>query len=262
MAPRIGGKVLSRRENTIGLYLEAIRDGHPQEATEKYFGSRYTQHSTGIADGKQGFLEFFLPFLERNPKRDIRILRSIEDGRHVFCHVFQSLNDGAAEWVTMDLFDTDSDHKIIEHWDVICAHEATPSGAGMTEGPSSPVDRGDTDSNKTLIQEFTKRVLVERRHEEIPQYLAESLIEHSPRIEPGREGWRAALANGAIGHHEMLFKLVGEGDLVATYSRVHRAGKDHAVFDLYRCSEGSIVEHWDVSEEIAPRESWNNSGKF
>ncbi|MCP5060019.1 MAG: hypothetical protein GY937_25230 [bacterium] len=242
--------------------MEGIRDGRPREALDRYVGSRYTQHSTGVGNGKEGFIEFFLPFIERTPKRDIRVLRTIEDGRFVFCHVFQSLNDGAAEWVTMDLFDTDEDLKIVEHWDVICAHEPTPSGAGMTAGPDRPRNLVETDSNKARIKEFTKRLLIEGGRDELPDFVAQETIEHSPRIEAGASGWRTALRSGAIGDYDMLFKLIGEGDLVATYSRVHRGGHDHAVFDLYRLANGLIVEHWDVSEEIGPRESWNNSGKF
>lgn len=253
---------MGRRENAIGLYMVGIRDGRPHEALEKYIGSRYTQHSTGVANGKSGFLEFFLPFLERTPERDIRVLRSVEDGRYVFCHVFQSLNGGSAEWVTMDLFDTDRECKIVEHWDVICAHESVPSGEGMIAGPATASHLGDTNSNKALILEFTKRVLVEGQHEDLSGYVAEDHIQHSPRIEPGLSGWKTSLATGAIGDYEMLFKWIGEGDLVVTYSRVRRADADHAVFDLYRLSEGVIVEHWDASEEISPRESWNNSGKF
>jgi len=44
-------------------------------------------------------------------------LRALEDGQYVFLHVFQSLNNGEAEWVTTDFFDTDEDGKIVEHWD-------------------------------------------------------------------------------------------------------------------------------------------------
>ena len=35
-----------------------------------------------------------------------------------------------------------------------------------------------------------------------------------------------------------------------------------AVIDLYRVEAGRIVEHWDVMEEILPRDQWVNSGKF
>ena len=63
--------------NATGLYLEGIRDGNVNQALDQYIGDRYTQHSTGVADGKEGFAEFFAPFLERNPIRDIQVVRAI-----------------------------------------------------------------------------------------------------------------------------------------------------------------------------------------
>ena len=102
--------------NASALYLEGIRDGRVREAVEAYTGDRYTQHSTGVAEGVEGFVEFFEPFVERTRVRDIRILRSIVDGRFVFVHVYQDLDKGKARWVTTDLFETDSDDKIIEPW--------------------------------------------------------------------------------------------------------------------------------------------------
>ncbi len=87
-------------ENAKALYLEGIRDGKAREAVTKYTGERYTQHSTGVADGIEEFVAFFEPFIERNPKRDIQIVRAIEDGQYVFVHVFQDINNGQAKWVT------------------------------------------------------------------------------------------------------------------------------------------------------------------
>lgn len=102
-------------ENVRNIYLEGIAGGKAREAVYKYTGHRYTQHSTGVADGAEGFLEFFEPFVTRNPRRDIEIIRAFEDGPWVFCNAYQSLNDGAAQWVTMDMFYTDSDGLILEH---------------------------------------------------------------------------------------------------------------------------------------------------
>jgi predicted SnoaL-like aldol condensation-catalyzing enzyme len=104
----------NRLDNAVNLYMEGIRDGKAKEAITKYSGARYTQHSTGVKDGVEGFVEFFEPFLARNPIRDIRVVRAIEDGQYVFLHVYQSLNDGEAEWVTADFFDTDENGKIVE----------------------------------------------------------------------------------------------------------------------------------------------------
>jgi hypothetical protein len=45
-------------------------------------------------------------------------------------------------------------------------------------------------------------------------------------------------------------------------SEMTLAGVDTAVIDLFRVTDGRIVEHWDVMEEITPEETWVNSGKF
>jgi hypothetical protein len=58
-------------DNAKALYLEAIRDGDAAAAIERYSGSRYTQHSTPVKDGKDGFVEFFDDFHRRNPVRDV-----------------------------------------------------------------------------------------------------------------------------------------------------------------------------------------------
>ena len=38
-------------------------------AASAYTGARLVQHSTGVRDGADGFVEFFEPFIERNPVR-------------------------------------------------------------------------------------------------------------------------------------------------------------------------------------------------
>lgn len=61
------------RENAINLYMHGIRDGHPRAAVAKYTGARYTQHSTGVADGAEGFIAFLNP---SSPATQIAIFRS------------------------------------------------------------------------------------------------------------------------------------------------------------------------------------------
>ena len=253
----------AKKDNALGLYMEGIRDGNPLEALNKYTGQRYTQHSTGVANGKQGFLDFFVPFLERTPDRDIRVIRSIADGPYVFCHAFQSLNGGEAKWVTMDMFDTDANDRIIEHWDVISAYvEDTASGEDMVQGPTEPTDLDRTDANKAIVKEYTKLVLTEGRFDFIDKFVAADLIQRSPSLANGREALSTALESGAAGRCEMLFSLIGEGDFVVTYCKTHQDTQDYATFDLYRLANGLIVEHWEASEPILPRAQWGNSGKF
>lgn len=250
-------------DNVRRIYLEGIAGGNAREAVYKYTGHRYTQHSTGVGDGAEGFLAFFEPFVERNPKRDIEIVRILEDGPWVFCNAYQSLNDGAAQWVTMDLFYTDPDGLILEHWDTIAPYVAkTRSGEDMVRG-AVEIDRtADTTANKALVLEYTKQVLQERAHSKLDQFVAEGLMQHGPTIEAGRAGLAAWLRSDEAGDYEMLFSLVGQGDFVVTYGKRRRRGEDVAVFDLYRVAGGRIVEHWNNAEEIGPRETWGNSGKF
>ncbi|MEM9053358.1 MAG: nuclear transport factor 2 family protein, partial [Bacteroidota bacterium] len=140
-------------ENVKALYLEGIRDGNAREAVTKYTGDRYTQHSAGVADGVEGFVAFFEPFIERNHSRDIRIIRAIEEGQYVFVHAYQNINNGEAYWVTADFFDTDANDKIIEHWDVIAPHaNSTPSGHTSTDGATEVTDLDKTEENKELVR--------------------------------------------------------------------------------------------------------------
>ena len=250
-------------QNVHRIYLEGIAGGNARAAVHAYTGHRYTQHSTGVGDGAEGFLTFFEPFVERNPKRDIRIVRSFEDGPWVFCNAYQSLNDGAAEWVTMDMFYTDPDGLILEHWDTIAAYEPKgASGADMVGGASDVDVSVDGEVSKTIVREYTKQVLQERNYDKVAEFVSADIIQHAVPIGAGLDGLSTWLSSDAAGSYDMLFHLMGQGDFALTYGKRHAHGKDIAVFDLYRVAGGKIVEHWMNEEEIGPRETWGNSGKF
>ncbi len=252
-----------KSDNARGLYLEGIRDGNIAQAMEAYTGDRYTQHSTGVADGKEGFIAFFEPFLARNPVRDIQIVRTIEDGPYVFCHVHQRLNDGAQQWVTADLFDTDERDRIVEHWDVIEAFvETTPSGLSMVGGPTEVIDVDRTDSNKDLVRGFVDTVLQGRRYDAVERFVAgETYAEHSTVIGAGLAGLTEHLHSEST-EYLRVHRLIGQGNFVVAYSHARIDGKEHALFDVYGVRESKIVEHWDVREAIGPEPTWNNGGKF
>lgn len=247
-------------ENAINLYMQGIRDGKAREAVTAFTGERYTQHSAGVKNGREGFIEFFEPFLVRNPIRDIKVVRSITDGQYVFVHVFQSLNNGEWKWVTMDMFDTDDNDKIIEHWDVICPYEETPSGIDMVGGSAEIQDRDKTDENKRLVTNFLKHVFVEGREERLEQFVDANCIQHSPKIHAGISGWREYFNSGI--RYEFVHHVIGEGNFIVALSKSFSGNTDYAVFNLFRIEHGKIAEHWDSIEEIAPKDQWANSGKF
>ncbi len=250
-------------DNVNKIYIDGIAGGDIRNCVLECTGHRYTQHSTGVADGVEGFLEFFEPFVERNPKRDMQIKRIFEDGPWVFCSAYQSLNDGAAQWVTMDMFFTDPDGLILEHWDTIAPYEEnTASGEDMVGGTTQVDTSANTQTSKTVVREYTKQIRQEGDLSKLDQFVAKDLVQHAGPIAAGREGLAAWLASDAAGAYEMLFNIMGQGDMVVTYGKRHAGGKDIAVFDLYRVADGKIAEHWMNEEEIGPRETWGNSGKF
>ncbi|MEM8961351.1 MAG: hypothetical protein AAGD38_07740 [Acidobacteriota bacterium] len=253
---------MSKLDNAKGLYLEGIRDGNAHEALARYTGARYTQHSTGVPDGKEGFLAFFEPFLERNPVRDIQIVRGLQDGNHVWLQAYQDLNNGQSRWVTGDLFDTDDQDRMIEHWDSIQAFEPdSVSGRSMVDGPTDIEDLEHTDANKELVRRFTRAVLTEADHHQAGSFLAVDLHQHNPQIADGLDAYLDYLRRHDVRYTE-VHHLIGQGNFVVTYARKVIDGQDHATFDLYRIADGIIVEHWDVEEKILPESEWGNRGKF
>ena len=255
-------------ENAKNLYMMGIRDGKVREAVSKFTGDRYTQHSTGVADGVEGFVDFFEPFVKRNKDREIRVVRAFEDGQYVFVHVYQSLNNGEAKWVTADFFDTDKNDKIIEHWDVIQAYkENTVSRRTMVDGPTEIEDLDKTEANKEHIRKFVADVLMGRNLDNITKYVStEQYDQHNPEIGDGIKGLmkhiQNKVANGIKSGYEKLHLLVGQGNFVAILSHAIVGDADYAFIDIFRLKDGLIVEHWDVQEKILPENQWGNSGKF
>ncbi len=257
-----------RLDNAKALYMEGIRDGNYVDAINKYTGDRYTQHSTPVKDGREGFIEFFADFIERNPQRDIEIVRGFEDGQYVFIHAVQNLNNGESRWVTADIFDTDDEGRMIEHWDIIAEwFDETVSGHTQVDGPTEPTDLDKTDENKALVTGFVTDALINGELDKLTDYIStESYIQHNPQVGDGLDGLGAFVASlaeqGLSMKYEKIHKVVGSGNFVAILSKVDFAGADMAVIDLFRVDDGRIVEHWDVMEEILPEDQWVNTGKF
>ncbi|MEM7737588.1 MAG: nuclear transport factor 2 family protein [Deinococcota bacterium] len=252
-------------DNAKNLYLEGIRDGNARAAVTNYTGARYTQHSTGVKDGVEGFVEFFEPFIARNPKRDIQIVRGFEDGQYVFLQAYQSLNDGEAQWVTTDFFDTDEDDKIVEHWDVIAEYSAkTPSGHTSVDGSTEITDLDKTEENKTLVRGLIEDVLMRNNPKTIDNYIsAETYIQHNTDIEDGLDTFKGlALADYSPLVYQDIVLMVGQGNFVATLCKATWEDTPYAQVDIFRLEDGLVVEHWDNAEPVPPKDEWANSGKF
>ncbi|MEM6396903.1 MAG: hypothetical protein AAF741_11200 [Bacteroidota bacterium] len=255
-------------ENAKSLYLEGIRDGKAREAVTKYTGDRYTQHSTGVRDGVEGFVEFFEPFINRNPVRDIQIVRGWEDGQYVFIHAYQNLNYGESEWVTTDFFDTDKNDKIIEHWDVIAPFTyCNPSGNSSTDGATEITDLDKTEENKELVRNLIEKGFMRDADPEILRdYISPfQYIQHNRDLPNSLMHVEDLISdpNRALIYEDIVL-LVGKGNFVATLCKAHfddrKTKQDYAVVDIFRIENGRVVEHWDNAEPVPENDV--NGGKF
>lgn len=250
-------------ENATNLYMHGIRDGHPEEAINRYSGSRYTQHSTGVKDGKEGFIEFFKDFIVRCPERDIQIVRGWEDGQYVFVQAYQNINNGEREWVTTDFFDTDENDKMIEHWDVISRYaDSTPSGHTTIDGPTEITDLDKTEANKQLVRDMITHVLMEDGDPaKVDQYISEPYIQHNKDVADGVAPFKQLLmAEDRPLWYQEIVLCAGKGNFVATLCKATWEGQPYAQVDIFRVENGMIVEHWDNAEPVP--EVSVNSGKF
>lgn len=104
------------KKNAIAFYKMAY-EGNPQKAVELYLGDQYIQHNPHVANGAEGFIQYFERMQREYPNKSIEFVRCIAEGDLVALHTHQIWP--SSEYVTMDFFRFDENGKIVEHWDSI-----------------------------------------------------------------------------------------------------------------------------------------------
>ncbi len=105
------------KKSAIAFYQMAY-DGNPKQAVEQYVGDEYIQHNPDVANGTQGFTDYFERMQAEYPEKSIEFVRCIGEGDLVSLHTHQTW-PGNDQYITMDFFRFDASGKIIEHWDAI-----------------------------------------------------------------------------------------------------------------------------------------------
>ncbi len=118
------------KANAIAFYRTAYL-GDPRGAVARYVGDTYVQHNPGVADGPEGFIDYFERMQRAYPDKSIEFLRCIAEGDLVALHTKQ-VWPGEEVYVTMDFFRFGDDGKICEHWDALQrVPEDSEHGNGM-----------------------------------------------------------------------------------------------------------------------------------
>jgi C-1 hydroxylase len=144
-------------------------------------------------------------------------------------------------------------------------NDSSSANSSDTEEQSSQEDVQE-ENNKAIIIAFTN-ASNDRNYTAIEQYVAEDIIEHRPGIMSGRNSTLEFLQNLATAFpdfHTNIDQIVAEGDKVVVFTTTNGTHEGEFIFapgvpptgkqvsfktaDMYRISNGQMVEHWDVIE--------------
>lgn len=226
--------------------------------------SSYKQHNPHVATGLQAILNLH----EQMPMDKVytNVVRKFQDGDFGFVHVDYFLFEPT---VAFDIHRFENGVSV-EHWDNLQVNpkKLNKSGRSMTDGKTKAKDHHKTEPNKTLVKNYVKDILMDRKIELAPNYFrADELIQHNPHMGDGVQEFLEVLEQweqeGKPQVYNKIHQVLGEGNFVLVLSEGFFRGDHVAFYDLYRVENDKIVEHWDVVERIPePENRKNDNGKF
>jgi predicted SnoaL-like aldol condensation-catalyzing enzyme len=92
--------------------------------------------------------------------------------------------------------------------------------------------------------------------EQVDRYISPDYIQHSPMAAPGRESLKAFLRMvraASPNSSQKLLRAFVDGDHVILHYHVKKDPEDlgFVVMDIFRLTNGVVVEHWDCVQDVA-----------
>ena len=113
------------------------------------------------------------------------------------------------------------------------------------------------EKNKALVLEAFDTLFNKRDYAAAERYWSPHYIQHSAHIEPGRDGLFNLINSIPPTLKYESGTIMAENDLVIVHGRFSGIGLpvNWITADIVRIKDGILVEHWDVIQDEATRES-------
>jgi len=253
----------SIKKDQICALLKGIETGDAS-AVAVVNEAKYIQHNPQTHEGSEGLAALFKRLSKTSPR--VNIVRVFEDGEYVFAHTEY---DFARSNIGFEIFRFE-DGLAVEHWDNIQQRQGpNPSGHTMVDGPTDATDLDRTEINRETVRSFVENILIDGKFNELGDYIDEAqFTEHNPRLGDDLPALHAALSDpascdGITIQYDRVHRLLAEGSFVLSVCEGFLDGVHSSFYDLFRVSHGKLVEHWDTTDAIPPRDEWKNeNGKF
>jgi predicted SnoaL-like aldol condensation-catalyzing enzyme len=135
----------------------------------------------------------------------------------------------------------------------------------MTRGPAS-ARTAQEQRNLDHVLGMFRDVLQPLDADQVDRYISPDYIQHSPMAAPGRDSLKDFLrtVRAASPHSsQRLLRAFVDGDHVILHYHVRKDPDDRGfvVMDIFRLTDGMVVEHWDCVQDV-PAHSPNPISMF
>jgi predicted SnoaL-like aldol condensation-catalyzing enzyme len=133
--------------------------------------------------------------------------------------------------------------------------------------PMSRAELAAPSDNKKLVVAYYTQVFVKKQVKEgFDAYVVEDYIQHNPRVPDGREAAVKFLGEMLRNNPQRVAEIkhvLADGDLVMlhVHAKANPEDRGMAIVDIFRVSNGKIVEHWDVVQPV-PEAAANKNTMF
>lgn len=113
------------------------------------------------------------------------------------------------------------------------------------------------EENKALVLEAFDTLFNKRDYAAAERYWSPDYLQHSAHIEPGRDGLFNLIKGAAPTLKYEPGVIVADGDFVIIHGRFSGIGLpvNWIAADIILIKDGVLVEHWDVVQDEASRQS-------